>query len=466
MKTISAAAMSAMMLVALPSCDKDDNIDEPNSGTNLDNYKPHNEAAISKAQIAAKVNPFKDAYYYDVMQYVWSKEYKDFANKVSKFSNNAAVAIGANSQGNTAVSPLSVFMALSMAAESANGDTRQEILDAMGITYEELAANIKYLCYTCNQVFDRGSANSDGKNRIKSVNSLWVQNGVQVKDAGVNSLTSNYFADLFNMDFEGSDVNKIIKSYISNETNGLLSPDLELTAETFLVLMNVVYLRDIWDDLGDDLDLTDKPYDFVNYDRSTLSTQLLKGYYEGGKAVETETFRKFYTTTNAGLSMTFFVPKDGYTLDDIYTSDVLNEPTPYVTVDTTSNPEVNYRFHTRCFFPEFEASFDDDIKDEIQKMGVNKFFTRGGCDFSNLTDENVYCSKIRHITKLDVARKGIEGAAVTVEYMENGMDNGPGFEEKVWEDVYYDFPVDRNFAYILSKDGVPIFTGVVKAIAK
>ena len=464
LKTISAAAMSAMLLIGATSCDKDDNIDEPNSGTNLDNYKPHNEAAISKAQIAAKVNPFKDAYYYDVMQYVWSKEYKDFANKVSKFSNNAAVAIGANSQGNTAVSPLSVFMALSMAAESANGDTRQEILDAMGITYEELAANIKYLCYTCNQVFDRGSANSDGKNRIKSVNSLWVQNGVQVKDAGVNSLTSNYFADLFNMDFEGSDVNKIIKSYISNETNGLLSPDLELTAETFLVLMNVVYLRDIWNKYGNDLPLTDQPYDFINYDRSTLSTQLLKGYYRGGKAVETETFRKFYTTTNAGLSMTFFVPKDGYTLDDIYTSDVLNEPTPYVTVDTTSNPEVNYRFHTRCFFPEFEASFDDDIKDEIQKMGVNKFFTRGGCDFSNLTDERVFCNQIRHITKLEVSRQGIEGAAVTVEMMQGSA--GPGFEEKVWEDVYYDFPVDRNFAYILSKDGVPIFTGVVKAIAK
>ena len=465
-KITIATAMSAMLLIGAASCDKDDNIDEPNSGTDPDNYKPQNEAAISTAQIAAKVNPFKDAYYYDVMQYVWSKEYKDFANKVSKFANNAAVAIGANPQGNTAVSPLSVFMALSMAAESASGDTRQEILDAMGITYEELAANIKYLCYTCNQVLDRGLGNSDGKNQIKSVNSLWVQNGVQVKDAGVNSLTSNYFADLFNMDFEGSNVNEIIKSYISNETNGLLSPNLELTAETFLVLMNVVYLRDIWSEFGSDLDLTVQPYDFVNYDRSTLSTQLLKSYYHSGKAVETEKFRKFYNTTNSGISMTFFVPKDGYTLDDIYTSDVLNDPTPYVTVDTTSNPKVNYRFHTRCFFPEFEASFDDDIKDEIQKMGVNKFFTRGGCDFSNLTDEDVYCNKIRHITKLDVMRKGIEGAAVTVELMDSAADPGPGHKEKVWEDVYYDFPVDRNFAYVLSKDGVPIFTGVVKSIAK
>ena len=455
--------MAMMMLVALPSCDKDDdNIDGSDSSASLDAYKPQNEAAISKAMIAAKTNPFTDANYYKVMEYVWGEKFKDFASKVSKFSNNAAVAIGANTQGNTAVSPLSFFMALAMAAESANGDTRQEILDAMGITYEELNANIKYLCYISNQVFDRGSANSDGKNRIKCVNSLWVQNGVDVKFEGVSQLTSNYFADLFKMDFAGSNVNQIIKSYISNETNGLIKPNLELTPETFIVLMNVVYLRDIWNDYGGDLPLTNTKYNFVNYDRSSLSTYLLEGYYMSGKAVETEKFRKFYTETNGGLSLTFFVPNDGYTLDDIYTSDVLNDKTPYVLVDTTSDPEVNYRFHTRCLFPEFKASYDNDIKGAIQKMGVDKFFTLGHCDFSNLTDETVYCDQIRHITKLEVSRKGIEGAAVTIMPLMGSA--GPGQQEKVWKDVYFDFPVDRDFAYILSKDNVPVFTGVVKSI--
>ncbi|MBO4772711.1 MAG: hypothetical protein J5595_09245, partial [Bacteroidales bacterium] len=394
MKTISAAVLSAMMLVAFPSCDKDDdNNDNNNDGsdyrTSPDDYKPQDEAAISKAMIAPKVNTFQNVYYYDVMNYVWDKQFQDFASKVSKFSNNASVAIGTNAQGNTAVSPLSVFMALAMAAESANGDTRQEILDAMGVTYEELNANIRYLCYLCNQVFDRGAANSGGRNRIKCVNSLWVQNGVEVKDEGVAQLTANYFADLFNMDFEGSDVNQIIKSYISNETNGLIKPNLELNPDIFIVLMNVVYLRDIWNEYGENLPLTDTKFDFVNYDRSTLSTYLLKASYRGGKAVDTEKFSKFYTQTNGGLSLTFFVPNDGYTLDDIYTSDVLNDQTPYVTVDTTSDPEVNYRFFTRCLFPEFKASFDDDIKGAIKKMGVNKFFKLSDCDFSNLTDATV-----------------------------------------------------------------------------
>ena len=95
-------------------------------------------------------------------------------------------------------------------------------------------------------------------------------------------------------------------------------------------------------------------------------------------------------------------------------------------------------------------------------MGVDKFFTPEGCDFSNLTDHEVFCRSINHITKLEVARKGIEGAAVTIVEMANKA-SGEHYEDE-YENVYEDFIVDRNFAYVLSKDNVPVFTGVVKAI--
>ena len=452
--------MSAMMLVALPSCDKDNNdVDEPEV-VDPNNYNAKNEAAIEKASIAKKVVIKPTDYTFE--EYLWSKEFNAFKAKIAKFANKAAVAIGVNSDGNTAVSPISVFMALAMAAESADGDTRQEILDAMGITYEELNANIMYLNYICNQVLDHGCTNSNGQNQLKCVNSLWVKNGINVKDDGVKALTTKYYSDLFYMNFDNDDVNSILSSYISNETRGLLCPNLEVNPDVFLILMNVVYLRDVWNELGNEFSFTDQTYDFVNYDQSKTNTQLLKGHYNSGKAVETDIFRKFYISTYGGVALTFFVPQDGHTLDEIYTTEVLNDPTPYITADTESDPEVNYRFHTRCFFPEFQADFDGYLQDIIMKMGVKKFFTKAACDFSNLTDENVYCSKIRHITKLEVTRKGIEGAAVTYELMDLAGDPGPS--KKVWKDVYFDFPVDRNFAFIVSKNNVPIFTGVVKSI--
>jgi serpin B len=473
---IAFASLCTLSLMITTSCNEDDNDEPPtpnnskvqkqssssenngNEQTTPSDYTLQNEEALKSASIATKAAIEND---YDMWQSVYSDEFADFARKVTAFSNKMAIAIGAKQDENTAVSPISIFMALSMATECADGDTRQELLDAMGITYDELNANIRPLCYVCNQVLcSSESASNKDCNLIKCVNSLWLQDGLNVKDNGINALTTKYYADLFKMDFENSDVNELITSYISNETNGFLRPDLQITPEVVMILMNVVYLRESWKDFGEELEFTNNKYNFTSYDNTTKSIKLLQGcYYEKGKVVETEKFRKFYTTTNSGLTLTFFVPKDGYTLDDIYTTDVLNDNTPYVYTDEDSNPNVKYRFHTRCLFPEYKAEYDNNIADVISQLGVQKFFSSSQCDFSHLTDDNVCCGIIRHIAKLEVTSKGIEGAAVTAEMM-----FGSNIDEEVWEDVLEDFVVDRNFAYILSKDDVPIFTGAVKTV--
>jgi len=452
-KLTYAIAMSLMMLVALPSCDKeDDNKTEEQQPT----PEPQNTEAIEAATISKKV-VFSDES--SINQILYSDQFQDFTAKVTKFANNAAVKIGVNDDKNTAVSPISIFMALAMSAECANGDTRQELLDAMGVTYDELHTNIRALCYAFNQALSR---DNDGnvKNLIKCVNSLWVRNELtdKMKDDGIKALNNYCYSDLLKMDFSTANVNELLTSYISNETNGLLKPHFEYDDNTAILLMNVIYLREIWNMYGDDLPLTDNNYDFLCYNQKKVSTQLLKGSYNSGRAVETEKFRKFMTTTNRRLQLTFFVPKDGYTLDDIYASDVLNDPTPYVYEDEAAKK----RYYTRCFFPAFEAEYNKDVADAVKGMGVDKFFIPQVCDFTNLTDHEVFCRSINHITKLEVARKGIEGAAVTIVEMADKADGGPYEDE--WENVYEDFIVDRNFAYVLSKDNVPVFTGVVKTI--
>ena len=452
-KLTYAVAMSLMMLVALPSCDKDE---VNKTEEQQQNPEPQNVASIDAATISKKVTFPNDG---SISQVLYSDQFKDFTAKVAKFANNAAIKIGVNDGENTAVSPISIFMALAMSAECANGDTRQELLDAMGVTYDELHANIRALCYTFNKALGR---NDDGSvsNFIKCVNSFWLRKDVAngAKDDGIKALNTYYYADMLKMDFETTDVNDLIKSYISNETNGLLQPEFNYDENTAILLMNVIYLREIWNELGENLPLTDDKYDFLCYNQSKVNTQLLQGDYNSGRAVETEKFRKFMTETNRGLQLTFFVPKDDYTLDDIYTSDILNDPTPYTYADEAAKK----RYYTRCFFPTFEAEYNKDIKNAIAEMGVDKFFTVSKCDFTNLTDHEVYCRSIRHVTKLEVARKGIEGAAVTVVEMADKASGEPYDEE--WENVFEDFIVDRNFAYVLSMDGVPVFTGVVKSI--
>ena len=473
-KVISAMLMAAMLLIAVPSCDKDSNTDEPsnvvNPDPNVENPDPNELSAIEKATLGKKVMVDELAET-NTITWLRTDEFKNFAAKVAKFSSKAAITIGTEGDGNIAVSPLSVFIALAMSADCANGDTRQELLDALGVTLDELRTmNMRSLCYLMNRTLDipinyfptstdpYSTSPDKAKNLIKCVNSLWLRNDVPAKEEELSELNHAYFADVLSMDFDNTNVNELVKSYISQETNGLLNPTFDLDENTAILLMNVLYLRDIWSG-GEEYPLTDKKYDFVNYDKSTTSVNMLQGVYLYGRAFETETYRKFHTETNGGLDLTFFVPKDGHTLEEVYTEDVLNDKTTYYYKEVTTYPEHEYLYHTRCLFPEFEAKFDSKIQEAVQKMGVEKFFVPYVCDFSTLTDHGVHCEDIIHVTKLEVARKGIEGAAVTVVVMK---DNAVG--EQTWEDVYEDFVVDRDFAYVLSMEGIPVFTGVVKTV--
>jgi serpin B len=444
-KIVYAVLTAGVLLTVVPSCNKDDNNDVNNKVNSNETYSFENEDAISKAKIAGKVAP-------EIIP--WSETYNDFLVKVGSFSSKIATAIGCEQSKNTAVSPLSVFMAMSMAAECAGGETREEILNMLGISYEELSTNIQELCYECNRIlgyYDEEDKDK-AKNMIKCVNSLWIKDGANVKESGIESLTTNYYSDVFKMDFLNSNVNELVTSYIKNETRGFLAPNLELEPSTLIMLMNVVYLKEVWNEYGENLGLTDQKYDFQNYDKTKTSTKLLRGDYNSGKALVTEKYRKFYTSTNSGLDLTFYVPNEGYSVDDIYNTDVLDDKTSYVYSDSEN------RYHTRCIFPEFSASYDSDIKEIIKSLGIKSLF--GGCDFSNLTDQDVFCGQIQHVTKLEVKKEGIEGAAVTAVMMMESA--GPAREEL--KDVYEDFVVDKNFVYVLSRYNIPLFTGVVKKI--
>ena len=442
---IICAMVAISLIIAGVSCQNDKNDVAPTPSRQpspADSYESENTEAISKALIAGKA-PLKDAY--------WNEAYSDFVQKINLFSNKVATKIGFNQEKNIAVSPLSIFLALSMATDCANGDTRQELLDALGITYEELIANISTLNSYCNTVFSNEEGDKKA-NQIKCVNSLWLNANAEAKQDGIKSLNNLFYADIFKL-LPDIDINKTLTSYIKNETNGLLSPDLNIDADTYMVLMNVVYLREVWNLLAQDLQLTSNKYKFRNYDNSNSSLQLLTGEYFPGKAVSTDSYRKFYTRTNSALELTFYVPNDGHTVDEIYNTEVLNDNTSYTYEDD------EFEYTTRCLFPEFTAEYDEDIAGIIKDMGVKKFFIDGACDFSHITDADVCCSKIKHVTKLEVKRSGIEGAAVTAISMVNSAGFGPEKKE-----INYDFVVDRSFAYELSYQGVPLFTGVVKKV--
>ncbi len=464
-------ALAAVLMLA--SCNKDNNTP---GDDNSETYKETNTDELSKALVCAKVMPPEtELNYSSDEEYTASREaLRIRRNKTAMFCMKFAEKVGFSTEKNTINSPISAFLVLGMAAESANGDTQKELLDALGMTMDELKAMSHDLSNELNR-----SLNPDftydwetgdrvelaPKNLIKSINTIWTCDKVHFNQEGLANVSKDFYCDLFSTDFLSGEGNKLINAYVKNETRGFLDIDLNVDPETVLALMNVLYVKEVWNDNSRDLDDTDKQYEFENSDKSVVKQKLLQGYYASGRAIKGSNYRKFYTCTNDGFRLTFIVPENGSQISDIYNYETLINR-GYTTEERNGN--VVTRYHTRCMFPEFKADVLQSVKDAIKELGVKHLFMDGGCDFSNLVDyvdgaSGIYCSDVKQAARLEVSRSGIEGAAVTI--MEMTMESSPGHDETIYKDVYEDFIVDKAFAYTLEDPyGNILFTGIVNSI--
>lgn len=390
------------------------------------------------------------------------ENFGDFIEKLEDFSIKLSTKLYKNSIDNYAISPISIYMALAMAIECAEENTLNEMLTAVGVTYEEVLKFTPYLYSYANAEYSSYGMFDEKKVTAfsKLSNSIWIDDGVELKELGLNVLAEKYHANSYYVPFKNNtkNANKALDDYINEMTNGLIKPNLNLSPETLFVLVDTYYLKEIWNVYGNDLKFTSSNYNFINYDGSIDNLPLLEGYYNNGKIYEEETFTHFFTTTEHNYRINFLVPKDGYSVDDVFTFENVNtisDIKSYLAVDD-ERKEIN---HTRCFFPEFEADYDKDIKDVlINDFEIKSLFTFD-CNFKKITDEKVSCDGVIHKCKLTVNKKGIEGAAVTV--IPAAGAPGPG----EYVDVYYDYVIDRAFGFtITDARGVIVFSGVVKNI--
>ena len=390
--------------------------------------------------------------------------YERFLDKLDTFAAKLTYEVyeDSNQQTNICISPVSVYMALALATECANGETRDEILNAVGVTYDEVKEFTKVLYSFSNREYYY--TNMLGEKKILAfeelANSIWVNKNTTLKEDGINNLANNFHCDLFSVNFQTSEGEKAINAYIKEKTHGVIDSDIDLSPETLITLINTIYLKEVWNEDGDKLKFTDKTYDFKNADGTVTNTKLLQGYYFYGNIYEGDGYTSFYTSTDHGFDIKFIVPTDGHTLEEVFTADniyKINNLGDYGYIDE----ENKLLHHTRVFFPEYKASYDGDLAGILKHdFGINDLFDFETCDFSNITDEQLACSGVIHQCSIDVNDRGIEGAAVTVMPMCGAAGPLEGYEK-----VYHDYIVDRAFGFVITdSDGAVLFSGVVNHV--
>ncbi|HBN12772.1 MAG TPA: hypothetical protein DD415_04065 [Clostridiales bacterium] len=386
-----------------------------------------------------------------------SEGYAAFTAKVEKFAAKFAynVLSDCDKTENYTVSPISVFMALGLAAECAGETVRAEILNALGVTYEELNEFYPVLFNSLN--CESKGDNGEIANVLKLTNSVWVNEGTQTMQECINKLSDNYYAWSYSADFanKNKEANQAVREFVKEQTRGLIDNDFGLDENTLFALINTLYLKTGWNYSGEDLEFTPDKYSFKNSDGTVTPLKLLTGNYEQGRALKESKFSAFTATTAGGYKLKFIKPDDGYTVQDVFTEENIAKVGAIKYYNSFVN---NKSYKTRCIFPEFKAKYQNDLIDLFkEKYGVTELFKFSDYTFFPLLGQrNSACSTITHVTDLTVDKSGIEGAAVTL------VGGAEGAESKI---VFEDFVLDRAFGFVItdSRD-ITLFSGVVNKI--
>ncbi|MBR0485556.1 MAG: hypothetical protein IJJ69_12425 [Oscillospiraceae bacterium] len=350
---------------------------------------------------------------------------------------------------NILVSPYSVMQALAMTANGADGQTRSEMEQTLGgIPLDELN---QYL-YT-----QRTNQPNTEKCKLSTANSIWYRNDENRMNILPDFLKVNadyYSADAFKAPFDNSTITDI-NNWVSNKTdrmiNQLLDPTVPIPDDAMLYLINAVSFDAKWS----------RPYtteytherDFTAWDGTVQKANMMSSeefyYLEDAQATG------FYKSYSGGrYAFAALLPNEDITVDEYIsgmTADSLHE--------TLSNPT---QIKTYAGLPKFSYDYDIKLNDTLISMGMEEAFNPLSADFTkmavmNYPDENLFISKVQHITHIDVTEEGTRAAAVTAVMMEAG--------EALIED-YRTVTLDRPFVYMIvdMDTHLPVFMGAVKSI--
>lgn len=361
----------------------------------------------------------------------FEKTLLDFSAK-----SGEAVLLG---EADTCYSPVSLYYALSLAGTGAAGDTQREIYALLGAAdTETLSANMETLY--------RALYENDKHCKMYLANSLWMREGVTFCDSFTENAAKNFYAESYTMDFDAKGAGKTISNWVSEQTKGLLKPEVELTPQTIAVLLNTVYFKANWVD--EFKSKNTRADTFTKADGSTLSCDFMHAS-RSGNAVAAEGYSKAGLSMENGWQMFFILPDEGETVDGLL---------EYFGLDTLLDDGAAEYREIEWSVPKFTAESRLDLAPALKSLGVEKAFSDREADFSAMCDVAqlpggvAYISDVIQGTKLTMDEEGVEAAAYTEIDMNCGSAAPP--DETIVMDL------DRPFLYgVQDRSGIVLFLG-------
>ncbi len=369
------------------------------------------------------------------------------------------VAERADSNANYMISPTSIQMALAMAANGADNNTKTELERLLcGEIYEEgdivkcgtLEMHIEDLNLYLNAYVKQLADSEDVI--FENANAVWMHNNkerLSVKEDFLKRI-SGFSAECFEAPFDESTVTDI-NNWVNYHTREMIPTLLdEISEDVVMYLINAIAFEGEWEEQFEEYQV-DNAFVFHCADKTEQTVTGMRSeedvYLESDCA---KGFVKYYKGGKFGFAA--LLPQEGMTPEE-YIRGLSAEDFMKLfkgkTYDTV-NVEI----------PKFSSDYDMELSEVLEALGVKEAFTPNA-DFSQMADTGtglLYINRVLHKTHIEVDEKGTKAAAVTAVEMKANSCEEPREPKTVI--------LDRPFVYAIMdmETNLPIFIGVQNSV--
>jgi serine protease inhibitor len=328
---------------------------------------------------------------------------KEIVDSANKFAFDIFKPIVGETKGseNMMISPFSISSALSMVLNGAAGETFEAVRHTLRYddkTLEEI--NQAYLKLLEEMI------PVDKRVTVEVANSVWAEKRLTIKQSYVDALEHWYLAEARNIDVSDPHAVDIVNGWIEDKTHDRIQDMLDyLSPDLAMLLINAIYFNGKWRYQFE----KDDTHDRLFYVTPESPVEVPMMYQEENFAV-TRTGNSTLVELPYGqgnYSMVVMLPDEGISLAE---------------AAATLNPEnwsawMSYRSmgasKVQLSLPRFEYEYKRELKDDLTAMGMGIAFS-GSADFSNITDQGIFISRVLHQTFIKTDEEGTEAAAATV----------------------------------------------------
>lgn len=346
---------------------------------------------------------------------------------------------------NQVCSPLNIYMALSMLAETAGGESRAQVLDLLG------AEDMESQRAAARQLWERNylPVSDDRYGACLLASSLWLDNDLSYKKETVDLLAKEYYATVFRGDLGSEKLNQALRDWLNAETGGLLAEQAAkagLQPGTVLALAATVYFKGNWAYEFQVSETTEQVFTGPKGEqRCPFMHGTERGMYYWGEGFTAAV--KGFTNSR---SMLFVLPEEGSTPEDLLGEGDFMD----LLAGGLNGWEGRSETMLHWAVPRFDLSCERDLLPALAQLGVTDLLDPMLADLSPIMDVHAALSQAEHACRVKVDEEGCEAAAYTLFGYTAGLQQDPPLE--------VDFTLDRPFLFaVLSTEGRPLFVGIV-----